>query len=34
MQQQIWKFMDQVFEMLLILTGEQDKDDVSINHIL
>lgn len=34
MEQKLWKMMDRFFEMLLILSGENNDDDVSINHIL
>jgi hypothetical protein len=34
MGQKLWEFMDQVFAVLEILSGENDADNISISHIL
>ncbi len=34
MEQKLWNIMDRFFELLLMVSGEKDKDEVSINHIL
>ncbi len=34
MQQQFWNMMDQFFTVLLILSGEENTEEVSIHHIL
>lgn len=34
MEQKLWSIMDRFFEMLLLLSGEHEEEEVSINHIL
>ncbi len=34
MEQKLWNIMDRFFEMLLVLSGEDKDEDISINHIL
>ena len=34
MEQKLWNMMDRFFELMLLISGEKDKEEVSINHIL
>jgi hypothetical protein len=34
MEQKLWNMMDRFFELLLLISGEKDKEEVTINHIL
>ncbi len=34
MEKKLWEIMDQFFELMLLISGEAEKEEVSINHIL